>query len=154
MTTHPVNLADLLAEVVLLLEHRPLPADLKVVREFGDALPACVDPQQLRQAVWNLCINAVQAMPDGGELRLGGRLQPGSGTPLQLWVTDTGQGIAEADLPHIFEPFFSTKAEGSGIGLALVYRVVQDHGGQLEVRSQPGVGTTFLLTLPPADGAV
>ncbi|HUO65824.1 MAG TPA: ATP-binding protein [Terriglobales bacterium] len=154
MTTHRVNLADLLEEVVLLLEHRSLPADLKVVREFGDTLPACVDPQQLRQAVWNLCINAVQAMPDGGELRLGGRLLPGGSTPLQLWVTDTGHGIAEGDLPHIFEPFFSTKAEGSGIGLALVYRVVQDHGGQIEVRSQSGVGTTFLLTLPPADGAV
>ena len=155
MTTHLVNLADLLAEVVLLLEHRSLPAELKVVREFGDALPARVDPQLLRQAVWNLCINAVQAMPDGGELRLGGRLLPGGGTaPLQLWVTDTGHGIAEGDLPHIFEPFFSTKVEGSGIGLALVYRVVQDHGGQIEVRSQAGVGTTFLLTLPSTDGAV
>jgi signal transduction histidine kinase len=154
MTTHPVNLADLLEEVVLLLEHRSLPAELKVVREFGDALPARVDPQQMRQAVWNLCINAVQAMPEGGELRLGGRLLPGGDAPLQLWVTDTGHGIAEGDLPHIFEPFFSTKAEGSGIGLALVYRVVQDHGGQIEVRSQPGVGTTFLLTLPSTDGAV
>ena len=155
MTTHPVNLADLLEEVVLLLEHRSLPAELKVVREFGDALPARVDPQQLRQAVWNLCINAVQAMPDGGELRLGGRLLQGADpAPLQLWVTDTGHGISEGDLPHIFEPFFSTKAEGSGIGLALVYRVVQDHGGHIEVRSQPGVGTTFLLTLPSTDGAV
>jgi two-component system sensor histidine kinase PilS (NtrC family) len=154
MTTHPVNLADLLEEVVLLLEHRPLPAELKVVREFGDALPARVDPQQMRQAVWNLCINAVQAMPDGGELRLGGRLLPDGGAPLQLWVTDAGHGITEGDLPHIFEPFFSTKAEGSGIGLALVYRVVQDHGGQIEVRSQAGVGTTFLLTLPSTDGEV
>jgi len=155
MTTHPVNLAELLEEVVLLIEHRSLPAELKVVREFGDALPARVDPQQLRQAIWNLCINAVQAMPEGGELRLGCRFLPG-GSParLQLWVSDTGYGIAEADLPHIFEPFFSTKAEGSGIGLALVYRVVQDHGGQIEVRSQPGAGTTFLLTLPSTDGAV
>jgi signal transduction histidine kinase len=73
---------------------------------------------------------------------------------MQLWVSDTGHGIAEGDLPQIFEPFFSTKAEGSGIGLALVYRVVQDHDGQIEVRSQPGVGTTFLLTLPSTDGAV
>jgi signal transduction histidine kinase len=93
-------------------------------------------------------------MPEGGELRLGGHLLPGGDAPLQLWVTDTGHGITEGDLPHIFEPFFSTKAEGSGIGLALVYRVVQDHGGQIEVRSQPGVGTTFLLTLPSTDGAV
>jgi signal transduction histidine kinase len=155
MTPHPVNLAELLEEVLVLVEHRSHPAELKVVREFADALPARVDPQQLRQAIWNLCINAVQAMPEGGELRVGGRLLPGSKpTRMQLWVSDTGHGIAEGDLPQIFEPFFSTKAEGSGIGLALVYRVVQDHDGQIEVRSQPGVGTTFLLTLPSTDGAV
>ena len=155
VSSHPINLADLLEEVVLLLEHRSLPPELKVVREFGERLPARVDPQQLRQAVWNLCINAVQAMPEGGELRLGGRILPtGNAASLQLWVADTGHGITENDLPHIFEPFFSTKAEGSGIGLALVYRVVQDHGGQIEVRSQAGSGTTFLLTLPSSDGAV
>ena len=155
MTPHPVDLAELLEEVLVLVEHRSLPAELKVVREFGDALPARVDPQQLRQAIWNLCINAVQAMPEGGELRVGGRLLPGSNPArMQLWVSDTGHGIAEGDLPQIFEPFFSTKAEGSGIGLALVYRVVQDHDGQIEVRSQPGVGTTFLLTLPSTDRAV
>ena len=155
MTPHPIDLAELLEEVLVLVEHGSLPAELKVVREFGDALPALVDPQQLRQAIWNLCLNAVQAMPEGGELRLGGRILPGSNPArMQLWVNDTGHGIAEADLAQIFEPFFSTKAEGSGIGLALVYRVVQDHDGQIEVRSQPGVGTTFVLTLPSTDGAV
>jgi two-component system sensor histidine kinase PilS (NtrC family) len=155
MASQAVDLADLLEEVVLLVEHRSLPPELKVIREYGEHLPARVDPQQLRQAIWNLCINAVQAMPDGGELRVGGRLVPGGGAPrLQLWISDTGQGIAEGDLPHIFEPFFSTKAEGSGIGLALVYRVVEDHGGQIDVRSQPGAGTSVILTLPTADGAV
>lgn len=155
MTPHSIDLAELLEEVLVLVEHRSHPAELKVVREFADALPARVDPQQLRQAIWNLCINAVQAMPEGGELRVGGRLLPGrKPARMQLWVSDTGPGIAEGDLPQIFEPFFSTKAEGSGIGLALVYRVVQDHDGQIEVRSQPGVGTTFLLMLPSTDGAV
>jgi signal transduction histidine kinase len=65
-----------------------------------------------------------------------------------VWITDTGHGIADEDLPHIFEPFYSTKPEGSGIGLALVYRVLQDHGGQIEVRTRVGEGTTFSLTLP------
>jgi two-component system sensor histidine kinase PilS (NtrC family) len=155
MASHAVDLADLLEEVVLLVEHRSMPAELKVIREYGEKLPARVDPQQVRQAIWNLCINAVQAMPEGGELRVGGRVVPGGGPPrLQLWISDTGQGIAETDLPQIFEPFFSTKAEGSGIGLALVYRVVQDHGGQIEVRSQLGAGTSFMLILPSADAAV
>jgi two-component system sensor histidine kinase AtoS len=63
-------------------------------------------------------------------------------------VTDTGRGIAAADLGHIFEPFYSTKREGSGLGLALVHRVVADHGGELDVRSVPGGGTTITLTLP------
>jgi two-component system sensor histidine kinase PilS (NtrC family) len=155
MASQAVDLADLLEEVVLLVEHRSLPAELKVVREYDEKLPARVDPQQLRQTIWNLCINAVQAMPEGGELRVGGRVVPGAEPPrLHFWISDTGDGIAESDLPHIFEPFFSTKAEGSGIGLALVYRVVQDHGGQIEVRSQPGAGTSFMVVLPSADGAV
>ena len=155
MTSHAVDLAELLEEVVLLVEHRSLPPELKVIREYGETLPARADSQQLRQAIWNLCINAVQAMPEGGELRVGGRVVPGDEPPrLEVWISDTGHGIAESDLPHIFEPFFSTKAEGSGIGLALVYRVVQDHGGQIEVRSQPGAGTSVMLILPSTDVAV
>jgi two-component system sensor histidine kinase HydH len=91
-------------------------------------------------------------MPDGGELRVGARSLRERGDRLQISVTDTGQGIAEADLPHIFEPFFSTKPEGSGIGLALVYRVVEEHGGSIEVRSRVSEGTTFILTLPAPGG--
>ena len=67
---------------------------------------------------------------------------------IQVWVADSGHGIADEDLPHIFEPFYSTKA--GGIGLALVYRVLRDHGGLIEARSRPGDGTTFTLTLPAA----
>jgi two-component system sensor histidine kinase HydH len=137
----------------LLIEHRSLPANLKVAREYGDTLATRADPQRLRQAIWNLCLNAVQAMPDGGELRVGARPLRERGGRLQISITDTGQGIADGDLPHIFEPFFSTKPEGSGIGLALVYRVVEEHGGSIEVRSRVGEGTTFILTLPAPDGA-
>ncbi|HSE05360.1 MAG TPA: ATP-binding protein [Methylomirabilota bacterium] len=143
-----INMAEILDEVLLLIEHRALPANLKVSREYGETLPARVDPQRLRQAVWNLCLNAVQAMPDGGELRVGAHALRERGSRLQISITDTGQGIAETDLPHIFEPFFSTKPEGSGIGLALVYRVVEEHGGSIEVRSRVGEGTTFFLVLP------
>src|SRR5262249_37307693 len=133
----------------LLMDHRPLPSNLKIIREYGLTLPARVDPQQMRQAIWNLCLNAVQAMPDGGgEIRVGGCLLPDDRDRLQLWIADTGLGIADHDLPHIFEPFYSTKPEGSGLGLALVYRVVQDHAGQIEVKSRLGEGTTFTLTLP------
>ncbi len=153
MAAIEINMAEILDEVLLLIEHRTLPANLKVAREYGDALPTRADPQRLRQAVWNLCLNAVQAMPEGGELRVGARSLRERGGRLQISITDTGQGIADGDLPHIFEPFFSTKPEGSGIGLALVYRVVEEHGGSVEVRSRVGEGTTFILTLPAPDGA-
>jgi two-component system sensor histidine kinase PilS (NtrC family) len=143
----PVNVAEAVDEVLLLLEHQAPAGTLKAVREFPPALTWTVDRQQFRQAVWNLCLNAVQAMPEGGELRVtmtaGGRLV--------LRVSDTGEGIEAADLGHIFEPFFSTKSDGSGLGLALVHRIVQDHGGEIDVYSRPRVGSTFTVTLPAAN---
>jgi two-component system sensor histidine kinase PilS (NtrC family) len=145
----PVNMAEILDEVLLLLERRPLPDSLKIAREYPDSLPVYLDPQQMKQALWNLCLTAAEAMPQGGELRISTRMGPHEKSERTvISVSDTGTGIRPHDLPHIFEPFFSTKANGSGIGLALVHRIVQDHGGEIEVRSEPGAGTTFRLTLP------
>ncbi len=148
LRTEGVNLAELLDEVVLLLERDPLSAKVKIIRQYAPELPARVDAHQLRQALWNLCLNAVQAMPDGGELAIGARILNGTGPRVEVWVSDTGQGIGSEDLPHIFEPFFSTKPDGSGLGLAVVHRVVQDHGGEVDVRSTTGAGATFTLSLP------
>jgi two-component system sensor histidine kinase PilS (NtrC family) len=150
----PMNVGEVLDEVLLLLEHRALPPDLKIAREYDGTVTARVDPQQFRQAIWNLCINALEAMPAGGELRIGaGIVTQGKSRKLEVWVADTGIGIDPESLPHIFEPFFSTKPAGSGFGLALVHRVIQDHGGDIEVRSEPGVGATFTLRLPLAESA-
>jgi two-component system sensor histidine kinase PilS (NtrC family) len=133
-------------EVLLLLEHRASPgSSLKVIREFAPSIPWPVDAQQFRQILWNLCLNAVEAMPDGGELRVAAAVRAGT---LEVAVSDTGDGIGAGDLAHVFEPFFSTKPEGTGLGLALVHRIVQEHGGEIDVRSAPGLGTTFTLTLP------
>jgi two-component system, NtrC family, sensor histidine kinase PilS len=132
-------------EVLLLLEHRTSPGSLKVIREFAPSIPWAVDAQQFRQILWNLCLNAVEAMPEGGELHVSVAVR---GATLEVAVSDTGDGITAADLSHVFEPFFSTKPEGTGLGLALVHRIVQDHGGEIDVRSSPGLGTTFTLTLP------
>ena len=132
-------------EVLLLLEHRASPGSLKVLREFSPSVLWPVDAQQFRQILWNLCLNAVEAMPEGGELRVAVAAR---GETLEVMVSDTGEGIAPSDISHVFEPFFSTKSEGTGLGLALVHRVVQEHGGDVDVRSSPGLGTTFTLTLP------
>ena len=142
------NVGEILDEVLVLLEHRATPGTLKVVREFPPSLMWQVDRQQFRQAIWNLCVNAFQAMPEGGELRVSTAV---TGRTLVLKVTDTGEGIVATDLAQIFEPFFSTKADGSGIGLALVHRIVQEHGGEIEVHSVRGAGTSFTISLPPAD---
>ena len=137
--------AAAIEEVLLLLEHRASPGSLKVIREFAPSIPWPVDAQQFRQILWNLCLNAVEAMPNGGELRVAAAVRS---ERLEVSVNDTGDGIGAADLSHVFEPFFSTKSEGTGLGLALVHRIVQDHGGEIDVRSSPSLGTTFTLTLP------
>jgi two-component system, NtrC family, sensor histidine kinase PilS len=148
LATTSVNVADIVDEVLVLLEHGSLPATIKIGRAFPAVLLWRVDAQQFRQALWNLCRNAVEAMADGGELAVSAAVVRGQ---LEVSVTDTGEGIAAGDLPQIFEPFFSTKSGGSGLGLALVHRIVADHGGRVDVRSTPGFGTTFTLTLPPRD---
>jgi two-component system sensor histidine kinase PilS (NtrC family) len=140
-----VNVSEIIEEVLLLLEHRELPPGLKTVRDFPSPLRWTVDPQRLRQALWNLVLNAVQAMPAGGELTV---TVAADHRALKIAVADTGEGIAPGDLAHVFEPFYSTKPGGSGLGLALVHRIVQDHGGDIEVQNRPGQGTTFVVTLP------
>jgi two-component system sensor histidine kinase PilS (NtrC family) len=148
LTLQSMNLADTLDEVLLLLEHRPLPEHVKIIRAYEGALPAAADPQQIRQVFWNLCLNAVEAMPKGGELRVSARADD---RRVDVSISDTGAGIPAADLGQIFEPFFSTKSEGNGIGLALVHRIVQEHGGEIDVKSDVGEGTTFTITLPATD---
>jgi two-component system sensor histidine kinase PilS (NtrC family) len=140
-----VNVAEMVDEVLVLLEHQVGPGTLKTVREFPPGLTWMVDRQQFRQAVWNLCLNAVQAMPEGGELRVTMAVRAAR---LVLRVHDSGEGIPAADLGQIFEPFYSTKSGGSGLGLALVHRIVQDHGGDIDVDSRPGAGSAFTVRLP------
>src|SRR5438876_845593 len=146
LAVEAVDVADALEGVLVLLEHRAPAAGLKILRGFSGPLVWRVDPQRFRQVLWNLCLNAVEAMPEGGELRVGATLVPG--LKLEVSVADSGHGIAPDDLAHVFEPFFSTKADGTGLGLSLVHRIVQEHGGEVDVRSTPGLGTMFTVTLP------
>jgi two-component system NtrC family sensor kinase len=107
------------------------------------------DEQQIQQALVALFVNAVEAMPEGGEIVL--RSAPSEdGKNILLTISDTGIGIPERDIPHIFEPFFTTKKDGKGVGLGLsvVYGIVERHGGSISVSSQESKGTTFSLLLP------
>jgi two-component system NtrC family sensor kinase len=136
-----------LIENVLALTSKRLEHDRVQVRTQLQAdLPAMsVVPDQLTQVCLNLIINAVEAMPQGGTLTIGSAQR---GDWLAIEVQDTGAGLTPAEATRIFEPFYTTKADGTGLGLAVSYGIIQQHGGRIEVSSTPGQGTTFTVLLP------
>lgn len=153
-----VNLTELLSESAGFVMHG---AKARCEYSFApDLWPADADKGQLGQVVQNLIINSVQAMPEGGVVRVGAVnvTVPSEGAPVQLApgryvrisVSDTGVGIAPDHLAKIFDPYFTTKQQGSGLGLATVYSIAKKHQGHIEVASQLGSGTTFHLWLPAA----
>jgi len=106
---------------------------------------AAVDPKLIKQAVLNLMINALQAMPDGGELMLSVSIENGAAV---IQVTDTGPGIPADAVDKIFQAYYSTKRGGTGLGLAMTRRIVEEHGGKLGVTSEAGKGSRFSIRLP------
>ncbi len=133
------------------------------VEGTGGGVWALVDPAQMQQALTNLVVNGIQAMPEGGQLRLTLSRQtveppPDHGGPagpyLCLEVADRGAGIDPDHLPRVFEPFFTTKGvgEGTGLGLSVSYGIVREHGGWIGVQSEPGLGSRFSIFLPAAAG--
>ncbi len=107
--------------------------------------PFLLDPDRLRQALINLIKNSMEAMPKGGEIRISTKAKE---KLCLIRVEDQGVGIDERDLPHIFEAYYTTKNEGSGLGLAQVYETVREHGGRIDVKSERGRGTVFTIALP------
>ena len=145
----PTAINEVVSRALFLLKHKLDQAAVEARRELAEGLPLLLcDPGQLEQALLALCINAVEAMPGGGTLTVR-TLSPAEPGGVQLEVRDTGGGIPEEVLPHIFEPFFTTKGEGEakglGLGLAVVYGIVQRNNGTVEVQSAVGQGTTFIL---------
>lgn len=124
------------------LDNRGLHVKLRLARELPD-IP--IDPTQIQQVLVNLIKNAMQAMTKGGTLSV----QTGEGSDgVWLSVADTGGGIPQEQLNRIFEPFYTTKEKGSGLGLMIVQRIIRAHGGRMELESQVGRGTTFRIWLP------
>ena len=150
--SQPVKVQELLDEILPIIE----PEAQQEQRE-GDRWTASrrcrrstAMSAMLRQAFLNLAINACQAMPSGGSLRL--TSSPVSRQRVEVRVQDTGVGIAPEHLSKIFDLYFTTKDHGTGIGLSMVYRIIQMHDGEVEVQSTPGRGTTFRVLLPRASG--
>jgi signal transduction histidine kinase len=112
------------------------------------------DGDRIKQVLINLVLNAIQATAEGGEVKITSHTAESRGRRLgQLQVQDTGVGIQSEHLDNIFNPFFTTKDKGTGLGLAIAHQIVNEHGGQLSVRSHVGVGTVFFLDLPLAEAS-
>jgi two-component system NtrC family sensor kinase len=166
----PVDVAAVVAEALSLLANRLAIQNVEVTREFEPVPTVQADFGQLRQAFVNILMNACEAMPKGGTLRVvtrevslpgdgrGRPLSPAgkSGPPVrcaEVAISDTGQGISPEHLPKIFDPFFTTKDKGTGLGLSVVYGIVEKHGGRIAVDSRVGEGTTVTLRFPLANPA-
>ena len=157
LTFKPVRLPALLERTIELYGARIEAQHVAVHREYSRDLPTIwADDDTLYQAFVNLVTNALDAMPSGGRLVLRARSVVGDhlargggagGRRVAVEIEDSGMGIAPAAVDRIFNPFFSTKNGGTGLGLALTHKIVEDHGGSIDVRSTPGAGTTFRVVL-------
>lgn len=143
----PFDVAELLREHVELLRNSAEKTEAHTLDLVLEPRHATVlaDPDQISQIFWNLARNALRAMPDGGMLRIVGRVV---GDNYRLAVQDEGQGMSEEERANLFHPFQSFFDDGTGIGMAIVYRIVEEHGGTLDVDSSEGVGTTITVKIP------
>lgn len=147
------------SEVVLLLEsvaklasETAMMARVTLQIQTAEELPpVSVDPEQIKQVLLNLVINAVQAMPNGGQVTLRARRD---GDWIQLEVEDEGVGIPPDDFERVFDPFFTTRSNGTGLGLSIAYQIVSQHGGHISARRNAQRGMTFTVTLPLTTAAV
>ena len=143
----PVRLASLISDIQTSVAPEATRRHINMKVECPDSLPEInADPGMLSQALLNLALNACQAMQDGGTLKITCRTAPRR--RVEIDVEDTGVGIPPENLGRIFDLYFTSKEKGSGIGLSMVYRIVQLHDGEVEVQSTPGRGTRFRLTFP------
>jgi PAS domain S-box-containing protein len=142
----PVDLVALVERVLGLVGFEAANDGVRIETHLDPDLPSIPgDEGQLSQVVLNVMMNALQAMPEGGAITVTTRRD---GDWAEVAVTDTGPGIADAILPHVFDPYFTTRPSGVGLGLAIAHRIVQGHHGSLDVESHVGSGTTMIIRLP------
>lgn len=139
------DVRQVVQEVVEVFKHDPRAADREMLVQ-GEPLRISADESQLRQVILNLLVNAVQASPPGQPVTVAVGVDDEGRASIE--VHDQGEGIDPATLPHIFDPFFTTKSRGTGLGLALVHRIIEGHGGHVDVTSDAETGTTFRIAIP------
>ena len=149
MERRPVDLNTVVEESLVLVGTQMRKDRIQIATALDPSLPKIRgEPHTLQQVLMNLLVNARDAMPDGGLVRIETSPVTGPEEGVRLVVADTGPGIPADVLPRISDPFYTTKTAGTGLGLPLSYNIVREHGGRVEVDSAPGRGTTFIITLP------
>ncbi len=158
----PANVNELLKDTAESVRERAIRSGVEFRYEFAsDLAPVSVDAQSVRRVFLNCVLNAVEAMEEGGTLTISTRPvevhekgpDDGRARGVRIGFRDTGPGIPESDRQKIFTPFYSTKRDGHGLGLALVHRTITDHGGRLHLHSREAVGTEFVIVLPVEEDA-
>src|SRR3990170_5870996 len=154
------NMNDVVDGIIRILVSEAKEKNVEITRDFAAGLPMVwIDREQMKQVFMNLILNAIQAMKNqGGAISISTRRhsKDQSGQPgpcVQVEIQDTGMGIPEENLDHIFDPFFTNKDEGSGLGLSISHQIVQEHGGYITVESKAGVGTSFFVNIPVGKSA-
>jgi signal transduction histidine kinase len=148
-----VDLKNILKKTVESLSILARERQVRILQEYSDGkIPIYLDPEQIREALVNLELNALEAMPQGGTLRLS--LTQKKSKAVIIRVSDTGVGIPSGAESKIFDPFFTTKERGTGLGLSIAHSVVKNHGGTISVVHNDGGGTTFVVTLPLPRGTM
>ena len=143
-----MNFRELVDQTIKLIRAE-VPANVKLTTDIPENIKVCLDPQRIQQVLINLIINAVHAMPEGGDIAIRAFIRKDN-KGFCFQVQDTGTGISKGNLSKIFDPFFTTKdiGLGTGLGLSTSHGIVEQHGGRFEVESELGKGTTFTVILP------
>src|SRR3990170_2462465 len=151
------NIKELITETITLLKNSkeyPPNLNIEIISKYN-GITINADPKQIKQVIWNLCLNSIQAMNKDGRMTISVNKKNGNSfyykpddEAVEIIIKDTGAGISEADLQKIFDPFFTTKEEGTGLGLSTVQKIIEGHNGNINIESKERYGTTVKITLP------
>ncbi len=145
LSLQDVNMGSLIDEVISLVWAKAEDDGIKIHRQSGELPKLYLDPELIKTCILNVILNAFQAMPAGGDLTVSTKA---SDSRVSIVIEDTGIGVSKENLPKLFDPFFSTKSTGLGLGLAMTKRVVEEHGGKMDFQSIEGKGSTVTISLP------
>lgn len=145
LSIREVDIDELIREVVALISAKAEKDRVRIHYQNGSLPNLFIDPELIKTCIFNSILNAFQAMPEGGDLKVSTNVSNGKAS---IIIQDTGIGVPKENLSKLFEPFFSTKSAGLGLGLAMTRRVVEEHGGKVDFQSLEGKGSTIAISLP------